>query len=376
MTKQLLSILIIVAAAFFSSCTKSSINTDFLEAARTTLYESGTIEYKNLAMYPNPMGAVDTSIMTISLSKFEKSLLGYNYVVKWRGAFRNQDLVYISTDYKVINHIDRLAKFYPAKDSLKEADDIKNSLPIRMSPVSLLKLNDWTIKGDTIINNVAFKNYLRIENDRINDNGDAILTEQHIYINSSSKLIERFERRNHFNGKLSQLVVYEYADYVLRDEVVKQEYNYPTNYQTAVLGVDPYQDLLKVGEQAPEFTTQDENNNLIKLTDYRGKKVLLNFSIINCGHCIDALRHFNQEGYTLSESIAPIYINPIDTQENLKAFDKKVKIPFPIASNNTAQIAQLYGVHSYPLFYLINEEGVIEKVITGFDKDFVESLNS
>jgi peroxiredoxin len=88
------------------------------------------------------------------------------------------------------------------------------------------------------------------------------------------------------------------------------------------------------------------------------------------------LRHFNQEGYTLSESIAPIYINPIDTQENLKAFDKKVKIPFPIASNNTAQIAQLYGVHSYPLFYLINEEGVIEKVITGFDKDFVESLNS
>ena len=34
---------------------------------------------------------------------------------------------------------------------------------------------------------------------------------------------------------------------------------------------------LKIGDKAPEFTSVDENGNEIKLTDYKGKKVVLYF---------------------------------------------------------------------------------------------------
>lgn len=369
-------ILLIAIISFIIGCSQYQTPEDLLNAARETISESAGFDYTALAITPNPMGGVDTMIFNKSFKPSEKSLLGYDYVIEWRSDFANKDQVYINNVYRDVDHQNKLVKFYPAEDSLEEKGSILNAMPVRFSMVRFFDQTDWVFNKDTLINDRPLKNYLRIENDRVNENGDTVLTEQHIFINASTKLIERFERRNHLNGRLRQLLAYEYKDFVQRNDSPELSYDYPSEYQSAPLGVSPYKDLLPIGQKAPEFVTRDEQNNLIRFSDYRGKKVLLNFSIINCGYCLQSLEHFNREDYQISDAVVPIYINPLDSQNDITSFDKELNIPFPVAYSNPAEIAELYGVLSYPLFYLIDEEGIIEKVITGYDPAFQESIKS
>jgi peroxiredoxin len=365
----LLSLIVLI-----SGCTINSDPKEILDAARKKLLEAARLNYKAIAMYPNPMGKVDTTVFNVSFVHSEKSLIGYDYMIEWRSDFAKKDLFYTNDDYKVVDHLDKLVKFFSLADSLKEVLDIQNSLPVKNSPLSFLKQPDWVFEGDTVFSDRPVKNFLRIENDKTNDNGDTILTEQHIFIDPSTKLLNRFERRNYFNGKLSQLVVYEFTDFEISNKSDKLTYNFPSNYQSAAFGVSPYENLLMVGQKAPDFTTRDEQNNLIRLSDYLGKKVLLDFSIISCGYCLESLKHFNQKGYQLSDTIVPLYINPMDNQNDITEFKSKFNIPFPVAYTQAAEIAKLYGVLSYPLFYLIDENGIIEKVITGYDSEFQNTL--
>ncbi len=379
MNKQMLfsRILLIAVIALIIGCSQNQSPDDFLNSARETLFESDSFDYTTLAITPNPMGGVDTMIFNKSFKQSEKSLIGYDYVIEWRSDFLNKDQVYINNVYRDVDYQNKLVKFYPAEDSLEERSDIQDALPVSNSPISFLKQTDWVFEGDTLIDDQGVKKYLRIENDRVNVNGDTILTEQHIFINTSTRLLERYERRNHLNGDLRQLIVYEYSDYVIDADTDELTYDYPSDYQSAPFLVgSPYKDNLSVGQKAPEFVTRDGQNNLIRLSDYRGKKVLLNFSIIYCGYCLQSLEHFNREDYKISDTVVPIYINPLDSQSDITSFDKKLNIPFPVAYSNPAEIAELYGVLSYPLFYLIDEEGIIEKVINGYDPAFQESIKS
>lgn len=373
---QFARILLIAITAFITGCAHQQSPEVFLTSVKDELTGTENFEYTSLAITPNPMGGVDTMTFNMSFKRSEKSLIRYDYVIEWRGDFANKDQVYINNVYRDVDHQNKLVKFYPVEDSLEERNGIQNALPLQYSPILLLRQTDWVFKGDTLTHDKPVKNFMRIENDGVNDNGDTILTEQHIFINASTKLIERFERRNHLNGNLRQVLVYEFKDFVRRNENEGLSYDYPSEYQSAALGVSPYEKLLPVGQKAPEFTTTDEQNNLIRLSDFRGKKVLLNFSIINCGYCLQSLEHFNREDYQISDDVFPIYINPFDSKDDITAFDNELKVPFPIAYSNPAEIAGYYGVLSYPLFYLIDEEGIIEKVITGYDPDFQESLRN
>ncbi len=359
-----------------TSCTSISDHETVISKANDKLQEFEGFEYTALAMYPNPMGIYDTTSISISFNKNDSSLIGYDYIAKNRGKYQNSDIVNLNGDYRFVQHSDKLVQFYPSSDYEQEEYSIKNDLAINYSPLRYLELEDWQLVSDTLLDNQSYANYMRIEGDRVNDNGDKILTEQHIFINSSNYLIERFERRNHFNGALSQVVIYEYQDYAFYRNDEELTYTFPEGYNTALLGVSPYANNLKVGQTAPEFTTVDEQNNVFNLSDYRGQKVLLDFSIINCGYCLQSLKHFNQEGYQLSEDIFALYINPLDSKQDMSAFNDQYYVPFPIVVDNTGEIAQQYGVLSYPLFYLINEDGVIEQVINGFDEEFQESLGS
>lgn len=62
--------------------------------------------------------------------------------------------------------------------------------------------------------------------------------------------------------------------------------------------------LPKVGEQAPDFTLTSDSLGEIKLSDYAGKRLVLNiFPSIDTGICAASARHFNQDASSLENTV-------------------------------------------------------------------------
>lgn len=69
-------------------------------------------------------------------------------------------------------------------------------------------------------------------------------------------------------------------------------------------------DVVKVGSVAKDFTTVDNNSKEIKLSDYKGKVVILSiFPSVDTAVCATQTRTFNQKAVELSENVAIITIS-------------------------------------------------------------------
>ena len=120
--------------------------------------------------------------------------------------------------------------------------------------------------------------------------------------------------------------------------------------------------ILRPGYSAPDFTFQDLDGKTHRLSDYRGKVVLLNFWFINCGWCqaiIPAMVQAYSELRGMGVEI--VGINGEDAEEALRPFLAERKITWiqTIQDKNDGPIHKLYRVNRFPIYYLIDRDGNI-----------------
>ena len=120
-------------------------------------------------------------------------------------------------------------------------------------------------------------------------------------------------------------------------------------------------------------TTSDAAGLEIRQVYFKGKKVLLNFSVINCGNCKQTLDYINKEDYVLTDKIPMLYIDAEDDYDQLMQYKNNIDIPYPVIAS-AEDIARDYKVNSYPRFFLVNEEGIIEKIQRGYSEEFLDEF--
>ena len=115
-----------------------------------------------------------------------------------------------------------------------------------------------------------------------------------------------------------------------------------------------------IGDVAPDFQTVNDIGKTIRLSDFRGQVVLLNFWGTWCGPCrvempaFEAAFNANKEtGFTI------LAVNNRDTPEAVSAFRGEFGLSFPLVMDDGAAIAKTYGVFSFPSTYVLNQHGVI-----------------
>lgn len=134
--------------------------------------------------------------------------------------------------------------------------------------------------------------------------------------------------------------------------------------------------MLDVGTKAPEFTLPDKAGNLVSLSDFLGKKVILYFyPKDNTPGCTrQACAFARNYGAFQEKNAVVIGISKDSTASHLK-FAQKYELPFVLLSDPELQAIQAYGVWQEKKLYgkvsmgvvrstyLINEEGILEKVM-------------
>jgi len=134
---------------------------------------------------------------------------------------------------------------------------------------------------------------------------------------------------------------------------------------------------IKIGDSAPFFKALDNQGNTIKLSDYKGRKLVLFFypkastpgCTVEACNLRDNYNRFINKGYELLGVSA-------DTAKRQQNFIDKNELPFPLLADEDKKVINAYKVWGPKKFmgreyegihrttFVIDEKGIIEDVIT------------
>jgi thioredoxin-dependent peroxiredoxin len=134
---------------------------------------------------------------------------------------------------------------------------------------------------------------------------------------------------------------------------------------------------LKEGMKAPLIEGIDQNGNVVKLTDFAGKKVIIYFypKDNTPGCTAEACNLRDNYELLLKKGFAIIGVSA-DTEKSHKGFAEKYSLPFPLIADISKKILNDYGVWGEKKMYgksyfgvlrttfIIDTKGIIEKIIT------------
>jgi peroxiredoxin len=135
------------------------------------------------------------------------------------------------------------------------------------------------------------------------------------------------------------------------------------------------------GQEAPDFALKALDESNLRLTEFRGQVVLLNFWASWCGACRQAMPAFNDiyEKYQRA-GLVMLSINLDDDPQRAKKMAHSLGVRFPVLLDERKSVSRLYQVETMPLTVLIDREGVIRFVHVGYnvgdESKFVPPLHS
>lgn len=118
-----------------------------------------------------------------------------------------------------------------------------------------------------------------------------------------------------------------------------------------------------------------EGNAKVKLSDYKGKVVFVDFWASWCVPCKQSLPEFNKVYHQYKDKgFEIIAINLDENPEEAKAFLNKHPVDYMIAADSSGNIAEKFGVEAMPSSVLIDQLGVLRVNHKGYRKGDAEKL--
>ncbi len=144
----------------------------------------------------------------------------------------------------------------------------------------------------------------------------------------------------------------------------------------AVVGVTlnkRQQGTVQPGDKIPDFTLplfsgyEYEGNGEVKLSDFRGKVVVLNFWASWCKPCEQEAAELEEawQFYKPTGQVMFLGADYVDTEPEARAYLKKFGISYPNGPDKGTRISQLFRIRGVPETYFIDPDGVLYYVKVG-----------
>ncbi len=168
--------------------------------------------------------------------------------------------------------------------------------------------------------------------------------------------------------------------------VVKDNIENTTEFDNIALGSDvdflaTEQGLAK-GEVAPDFELTTLDGEAVKLSDYRGKKVILNFWATWCPPCRAEMPHMQTyyEEQAAADNVEILAVNLTKEDrgmEKINTFKEEYGLSFPIPLDKSGEIGALYQAVTIPTSYILDTQGRVQTKFVGpMDQATIEQIIS
>jgi len=123
----------------------------------------------------------------------------------------------------------------------------------------------------------------------------------------------------------------------------------------------------RIGELAPDFNGTTLEGDTVRLSDLRGKTVLINVFASWCGPCQLEMPHLVQLSNELDQDeVVFVGLNLQENPDSVTTFRDEFGIDFPLVLNEDGQLTNgLYTPIGLPTSWFIDREGVVRYVFSG-----------
>ncbi|HJW84505.1 MAG TPA: redoxin domain-containing protein [Anaerolineae bacterium] len=133
---------------------------------------------------------------------------------------------------------------------------------------------------------------------------------------------------------------------------------------------------LKQGSAAPDFTLKTLYGDTLRLSDFRGRPVFINFWAAWCGPCRAEMPEI-VAAYEAHQSagleVLAINATQLDILDDVKAFVAEFKMPFPVPLDEDGSVSTAYSIIGLPTSVFVDAGGNVSGVNVGpMTRDVIE----
>lgn len=128
-----------------------------------------------------------------------------------------------------------------------------------------------------------------------------------------------------------------------------------------------------IGQKAPDFALKSSTGENLRLSEYRGEVVMLNFWATWCGPCRqemplldDLYNRYERVGFKL------LGVNIDDNSQRAIDMMKELGVDFPIVFDASKDVSKLYEVNAMPVTVILDREGNVRYVHKGYKPGYEE----
>jgi len=123
----------------------------------------------------------------------------------------------------------------------------------------------------------------------------------------------------------------------------------------------------------PDFQLSDLDGNLVSLSNFRGRTVLVNFWTTWCPSCVEEMPLIQRAYDELSQrEVSVLAVNIGENLDQVEDFMRASSYSFPVLQDSDGNVARAYRITVLPTTFIIDAKGIINDTKIGAFRDFPE----
>lgn len=120
-----------------------------------------------------------------------------------------------------------------------------------------------------------------------------------------------------------------------------------------------------LGEVAPDFSLARLDGETVRLSDYRGRAVMVNFWATWCGYCMEEMPLMQETQARYPHELVILAVNEGESQQVVVPFVQERGYTFVVLLDPSYALQRPYRVDGYPITYFIDASGIVRHRVDG-----------